>query len=332
MSSKELQHYVPRFLLRRFADPSNGRVHVFDKLTSTSFASNPDKVGGQNNYYDFEFGDLEISLEKALGNLESCAAAHVARIIRDGHLHLEDERERADLAAFFAVQLLRTPAQEASSQEAFARMETWLRAQGMADSFFAFDTNLGSKENARRAERIKMVHRAPEVLGPHFVEKDWVLLSTDRSSRFLLGDHPLTMHNSRDYTPRGNLGVRVAGIELYCPLTPKFALAMHCPTSAVELEEAVLQRAHMSWEQALADSELGTRPWGPAVAFLQAVRMGTPLSSEPTNVTFLNSLQIASAERFLFASHNDFSLALEMIAQDAKLRHGMRLSETTGKF
>jgi hypothetical protein len=88
----------------------------------------------------------------------------------------------------------------------------------------------------------------------------------------------------------------------------------------------------MPWEQALGDPEIGLRPWGPAVAFLQAVRMGTPLSSEPTNIAFFNSLQIASAERFLFASHNDFSLASEMIAQDAKLSHGMRLSEATGKF
>jgi Protein of unknown function (DUF4238) len=198
MSSQELQHYVPRFLLRRFADPTSGRVHVFDKSTSNSFASNPDKVGAQNNYYNFEFGDLQISLEKALGNLESRAADHVARIIREGHLHLEDERERADLAAFFAVQLVRTPAQEATSQEGIARVEIWLRARG-PDSFFAYDTHFGSKENARRAEHIKMVHRAPEMLGPYFVEKDWVLLSTDRSSPFVIGDHPLTMHHSRSY-------------------------------------------------------------------------------------------------------------------------------------
>jgi hypothetical protein len=49
-------------------------------------------------------------------------------------------------------------------------------------------------------------------------------------------------------------------------------------------------------------------------------------------VTFFNSLQIASAERFLFASRRDFSLAFEMINQDAKLRHGGCWSEATGKF
>jgi hypothetical protein len=66
-SSREWQHYVPRFLLRRFADPTSRRVYVFDKLTSASFPSNPEKAGARNNYYNFEFGELEISLEKPWG-------------------------------------------------------------------------------------------------------------------------------------------------------------------------------------------------------------------------------------------------------------------------
>jgi hypothetical protein len=114
--------------------------------------------------------------------------------------------------------------------------------------------------------------------------------------------------------------------------SPKFTLAMHCPTSADELERAVLARMRVPWEQALCDPGICLRPWGPAVAFLQAVKTGMPLTSEPTNVTFFNSLQIACAERFLFASNRDFSLALEMINQDATLRHGSRWSEATGKF
>jgi hypothetical protein len=36
MSSGELQQYVPRFLLRRCADPTSRRVYVFDNLTSAS--------------------------------------------------------------------------------------------------------------------------------------------------------------------------------------------------------------------------------------------------------------------------------------------------------
>jgi hypothetical protein len=42
MSSGELQHYVPRLLRRRFADPTSRRVYVYDKLMSNSFPSNPD--------------------------------------------------------------------------------------------------------------------------------------------------------------------------------------------------------------------------------------------------------------------------------------------------
>jgi Protein of unknown function (DUF4238) len=156
--------------------------------------SNPDKLGAQNDYYNFEFGDLEISLERALGNLESRAAGHVARIIKDGRLHMTDERERAELATFFAVQLIRTPAQDATWHEFFSRMETWLRAQGAPDTFFASDRHMHTKENARRAEHLKMIHSAPEMLAPYFAEKDWLLLSTDRFSPFLIGDNPITMH------------------------------------------------------------------------------------------------------------------------------------------
>jgi hypothetical protein len=211
-------------------------------------------------------------------------------------------------------------------------MEAWLHSQGAPDDFFAFDSRLQSRENARRAEHLKMIHRAPEMLGPYFAEKDWVLLSTDRSSHFLIGDHPITMHNSRGREPRGSLGVAVPGVELYCPLSSKLALAMHCPSSKSELIAAVESQAGISWERAAEDASLDARPWGPAVAFLRAVRAGIPLSSEPTNVTFFNSLQVASAERFLFSSQKDFALALEMIQHDQEYRCGIRWTEGTGKF
>ena len=271
MSLGELQHYVPRFLLRRFAGSDGRRVHVFDKRRGSSFASNPDKLAAQKNYYDFEFGELEISLEKALGKLESRAAKHIARIIKDDCLHLDDSRERADLAAFFAVQLMRTPAQNATWRDCFSRLETWLRAQGAPDSFFAFEPLLHSTENARRAQHLKMIQSAPELLATYFAEKDWLLLSSDRGSTFLIGDHPITMHNSRASAPRRRLGVKVPGIELYCPLSPKLALAMHCPTSTHELAEAVFARTQRAWEQAAQDPAVGSRPWGPAIGLLQAV-------------------------------------------------------------
>jgi hypothetical protein len=66
--------------------------------------------------------------------------------------------------------------------------------------------------------------------------------------------------------------------------------------------------------------------------FVRAVESGAPTQMDPENVTFLNSLQVARAERFLFASDSDFSLADRMIADHPHLRHGWRIKEANGKF
>ena len=65
---------------------------------------------------------------------------------------------------------------------------------------------------------------------------------------------------------------------------------------------------------------------------MEAITRGRPLASQPENVLFFNSLQISSAERFVFSSNPDFSVAEDMIAKNPKLRHGRRLVEATGKF
>jgi hypothetical protein len=65
---------------------------------------------------------------------------------------------------------------------------------------------------------------------------------------------------------------------------------------------------------------------------MEAIVQGTPLFSQPENVLFFNSLQISTAERFVFSSNPDFTLAEDMISKHPELRHGRRVVEATGKF
>jgi hypothetical protein len=71
---------------------------------------------------------------------------------------------------------------------------------------------------------------APSVFGPHFLNKDWLLISTTRKSPFIIGDNPLALQNAIDMGPYGNLGLAVKGIEIYLPLSPVRALAIWCPS------------------------------------------------------------------------------------------------------
>ena len=65
---------------------------------------------------------------------------------------------------------------------------------------------------------------------------------------------------------------------------------------------------------------------------LEALQTGEPLRSNPENVEFFNSLQVSTAERFVFSSNDNFSIVKEMIRANPELRHGRRILEATGKF
>lgn len=98
--------------------------------------------------------------------------------------------------------------------------------------FFAVDPRFGFHEGAERGLAAGTPVSAAQDFGPAFAAKDWVLMKTEAPHRYLIGDHPLVMHNSRYRGPRGSLGLNVEGIEIYFPLSPEFTLAMMCGSHA----------------------------------------------------------------------------------------------------
>lgn len=331
MPDSQLQHYVPRFLLRRFGVGKKKRLHVFDKHTGRRFASAARNLAAERSLYDFEFRGTKLTLEPGLAELESRAARHIERIVKDKRLHVMEHEERGELARFLAVQMIRTKASVAMTRDVYARMEKWLRKSGADDKFFEPDPALGSRENAERAMFAREIAEAPKDLGPALVAKDWVLLQNDGKKSYLIGDNPLTMHNMIRREGRGNLGLAVEGIEVYFPLSPDLALALWCPSH---------REALVNGYQRIAQSSK-TQPWlgeqfsdvsKNVVDIMNAITKGVPLRSQAENVVFFNSLQVAFAERFVFGSNEDFSLVEEMIRIHPELRHGRRLSEGTGKF
>ncbi len=330
MATTQLQHYVPRFLLRRFGCGKKESLHVFDKHKNITFASVATKIAAMKNFYDFEFMGASMSVEPMLSHVEKKASEHIARIVKNRQLSINDPNERGELAAFFAIQMVRTPAVQATHSELFNQMEIWLRANGASQEFFAPDPAVGNGENAERAMMARNILNAPKNYAPALIDKDWLLMQTDNKHPYLIGDHPLTMHNMVKQEGRGNLGIAVEGIELYFPLSPQLALAIWCPSHHQFLTDGIhnLDR--------LAGTLNSDRSWvsakNDALEILEAIQSGKPLRSKPENVEFFNSLQIATAERFVFSSNDDFSIVQEMIRTNPELCHGRRMHEATGKF
>lgn len=328
MAGAQLQHYVPRFLLRRFGRGKKDQLHTYDKSTGTAFSRAACKLAAQYDYYDFEFMGEAMTVEPAFADVEAKAGAHIARIVKERRLNLADPVERGELARFFAVQLVRTPAQQATNGELFARMETWLRADGMPDAYFAPDPHVGCGENAERAMMARRIVSAPGAYGQAFFARTGALFETHEAHPYLIGDHPLVMHNEKPSDLRGNVGLAVEGIEIYFPISPRLTLGMLCPS--------IRDRIHSE----LSNTGAGSGSSGAAVAgnlspparLMQAMASGAPFDAGPEGSTFFNTLQIANAERFVFSADGSFSFLEDMLKRDPAMKRGQRMTEVTGKF
>lgn len=332
----QLQHYVPRFLLRQFGNGKKEHVRVYDKHTGNSFSFSASKksavaVAAEYGMYDFEFAGKQVTIEPALADLESKAAEVVERLIRDEKFDFEDPAERATLAAFLAVQMVRTRAVLEQSNDLKTRLKGWLEAQGdVPEGFFDPDPLVGDGVNAEKANLAAVISRAIPRFAPTLIEKDWILLKTDSNHPFLMGDHPFALYNERDSGPRGNLGVRSLGIQIFFPLSPTLALGLWCPSLQDECWTLAEMLRKKSIGSAITNSDL--HAFENATSTIDAFADGTPLRLAPPNVEHFNSLQVLSAERFVFGSTDDFSLVQVMVASDPSMRNGSRLVEATGKF
>jgi len=123
------EHYVPRFYLERFSNPSKSgneqKIWIFNKLTQKSFLHNIDTTATGNYFYDFLFDFIEEDKKKTfdtdLQKLEDFIAPFYKKFEKRLYYILKsDERKQYKIrvlnnnqkqvwAKFLAAQALRTP-------------------------------------------------------------------------------------------------------------------------------------------------------------------------------------------------------------------------------
>jgi hypothetical protein len=169
--SDPLQHYVPKFMLRRFASGKNDLVHAYDKQTGRSFAFSTAKkskvgVAAERGIYDFEFKGVPMTLEPSLSSLETKAAEATDKVIQSRRVDPEWHMVKAILTSFLAVQFVRTKSTMATLDDLTQRMESYLRSEGAPREFFEPEAELGDQVNARKAHYARMITNAPKDIGP----------------------------------------------------------------------------------------------------------------------------------------------------------------------
>ncbi|HUP92914.1 MAG TPA: DUF4238 domain-containing protein [Solimonas sp.] len=320
-SVPSLQHYVPRFLLKQFGTGKKDYVWVFDKHRQKAFQVSARKIAAEHGFYDFSFMGETLSIEEGLSKLETLAAKVLADVIDNRTLAELDATSKGVLAEFFAVQMVRTRASREQYIHLGEELKRLLEGHPVQQTFFEHDAHFASAAEQEKAEISRMVVNAGKTYGPQFFSKDWLLFGTDRKAPFMIGDHPLVLHNDLDLRPYGNLGLSVKGIQLYFPLNPTLALAMWCPSHRQQIEDGIERLRQLGPTAANLGPNFGASLW----ALKSAFDSGAPARSTPDNVTHFNSLQIAHAARFVISESSQFELVKEMLRRNPELRSGRKV-------
>lgn len=314
---------------------------------SNAFLAPVKKVGAQQGFYNVpeeitrelvrrerkdeidlgDLGEVVVSLEPALGRIESEASAVVGRIVRSESLSCMSSRDRAILAFFTTVQFLRVPRQ----RDLFAQLTDALR-----DRIGAFVEEKGADREAE-LERLGLgsvtpstqahmhlahVSRAYEYL-PYFWSKTWFLHRAPADAQLYIGDNPITLWN---HGPKGGSGIRGFGLgtlksEIAMPLCPRLCLVMLCP-SMIEESRAILRTVD---ELRINGRAVDASLTAPHQELLLAAESGRPIDLPGDEATHFNWRQVYMASRYVCASEGRFEVAHQTLAADPDTRSGPRI-------
>ncbi len=310
-----VQHYVPRFILKRFAQPGTSKVWAYDKWKGTAFNPNIRKIAAEKGFYNLELDEETVTIEPVLAHLEGNASTIIGKIVDSRSLITVDTEARAILAVFLAVQFVRTKELRIKFETVTRLMVEKLTQMGATETQLKELTD--NRPEAARILGIKSVLGANYFV-PYFLNKTWVLFQAERSDALYISDNPVVMHNENEYGPYGNIGLAVKGIEIYFPISSRYCLGLLCHSIGEELRKAYYNMQKRP--------ELSNLMKDPAVvkAFCQGVVLGTPVPLVKDNVTMLNSLQVTYSSRFVYCPTDDFSLVRRMIKDNPKYKEGLK--------
>lgn len=311
MSEPINQHYVPQMLLRNFCNPQTNKIFVFDKTSGRSFETNVRNAAAERQYYNFSHDGTEFSLEETLSKAEAAAKPLIDAIQKERSLSVLSEDDCVTIALFSSVQHLRGP-RVRKDQEIIANALRERRPDTENDLSFLDEQWPTGKEHAKNFAIYYLGKEAPKI-ADHFLKKTWFLLEAPESAPLLLSDTPIVLFNDNSFKPYGNLGLLSRGIQITLPISSKLALGFYCPSIEAEFRKGI-EKFNILKHDPDVERKF-SKSIEVAKSFIVAAETGCPIQLTPENVQHLNSLQTSRSNRFIFSSHNDFSLALEMIAK-----------------
>lgn len=226
-------HFVPRFVLREFANLSSNprkhkyRVAVCDLQDNKTFTANVDRVAGQTKFYDYSTrsGKLD-SIEPTLTKIEGVTAPAWRKLIAMRTCSALSADERSALSLFIVTLLVRGPATRAEITALPGKVTKELTARG--ENTTELERWLTGESGDDERVHVNIVREIGNIY-PHIAARDWRLCRPPSGRRFCTSDNPVLRYNEIDYGPMGNLGLLQFGITLQVALSPELLLLIVDP-------------------------------------------------------------------------------------------------------
>lgn len=319
------QHTVPRFLLEKFAAPGKGKhaqFHAYDKHDGRRFVINTLNASVRKTFYNVVDHPDRISLEPLLGIYENDAAPVIAALLQHKDIRKLSNDDRHTLAVFVAVQRARTFGEQQRIEDMISGIAARVARIGATPDQVNAALGFTPERDLHNLFLQQLLEQASHI--KHLLAKDWYLFETTPDHPFYISDNPVVLYNKRDTGPYGNLGLAVAGIQIYLPLSSTMTLGMFCPSireQQIRLKRDIWRR--MMFAPLTLPSGLNpTRRIANASAFIDFDTM--PYA--PDHVTWQNSLQVTFSEQYVFCENDSFSLVERMIADNPAYRTGPRFT------
>ena len=233
-------HYVPRFLIARFAD-EKGKVTAYNRRTQkTHTRQNPRNVLVEKNFYRAltKRKGEEYTLERLFAYGEDRWTSLIKLITKNG---IVDHEQIPDIAEFLAVQFIRTPQRRHTFRVSSDYLRTGmaiidLRARQEAGELSAEDQAISERFIAdANAGKVRVFEPDSNLLAMQFssllelaerlaIGWHYVIVSIDHRG-FILTDDPIARLGDWDGSISSDVGILNAK-EIWMPLDPSHALVL----------------------------------------------------------------------------------------------------------
>jgi hypothetical protein len=313
----KIHHYVPQLLLREFSFGKKHKLYAYDKRDDRVFITNVDRAAAESGFNDFLVeGVGPVSAEPAFGDLETRASPVLKRIVRDESIASLTREERALISSFVVVQLFRTRNYREMLRQAQTAFAEWLRTRDVdpadVEGFVVPTEGMLARLQAQTA-------LSSHEVAPYVDQKTWVLCKNTTSQPYFTSDNPVAFQNTQDLAQRTH-GLAVEGIEIYLPLSRRLMLSMVC-RSYEEMVRDIEQKTLLL--QMIGGLPAALRENARSAGEIaEAMKTGRALQQTPENVTNQNSLQVRSANRYVYSGTDQFELVRDMLRENPALREG----------